>query len=294
MSLLARPRLCVLRGSSTVLQPLPPLAQRVAVAIALSLLLLLAGGCARDVSPNDARDTAREVRSTTPDAGDPQRRALVRLELAGLYLGRGQLSVALDEVRQALEARPDMADAHVMRGLILASMGDAAAADQSFQRAIQLAPADGGAQHNRAWFLCQQRRFDESDAQFKAALALPQYADHVRTLLAQGVCQARAGRMLEAERSLSRSYELDPANPVTAFNLSEVLLKKGDLDRARFMVRRVNAVPEQVSAQSLWLALRIEKRLGNADTVRDLGDQMRKRYPEAPETARLERGAFDE
>ena len=78
--------------------------------------------------------------------------------------------------------------------------------------------------HNYGWFLCQQRRFAEADAQFERALAQPQYRDVARTLLAQGVCQARAGKWAQAERTLSRSYELDPANPVTAYNLGEVLL----------------------------------------------------------------------
>jgi hypothetical protein len=51
------------------------------------------------------------------------------------------------------------------------------------------------------------------------------------------VCQARAGLWAQAERTLSRSFELDPANPVTAFNLAEVLLRRGELERARFYVR---------------------------------------------------------
>lgn len=259
--------------------------------LAVVAVLALLTGCARNAAPADTR----EVRSTSGnDGGDPQRRAQVRMELAGLYLGRGQPETALDEVRQALEARPDLADAHGLRALILASMGDAAAADQSFLRAIQLSPGEGGALHNRAWFLCQQRRFEESEAQFEAALALPQYRDVARTLLALGVCQARAGRMPQAERSLVRSFELDPSNPSTAFNLSEVLLKRGELERARFLVRRVNSVADQVSAQSLWLAARIEKRLGNAEAVQDLGGQLRQRYPQAPETLRYERGSFDD
>ncbi len=257
--------------------------------LALAVLMSL-GGCARGMAPAETRD----ARGSSSEAGDPQRRAQVRLELASLYLGRGQLETALNEVRQALEARPDMSEAHGMRALILASMGDAAAADQAFLRAIQLAPNDGGPLHNRAWFLCQQRRFAESEAQFEAALALPQYRDGVRTLLALGVCQARAGRTAQAERSLSRSFELDPANPVTAYNLSELLLQRGELERARFLIRRVNAVPEQVSAQSLWLAARIEKRMGQDAAVQELGAQMRKRFPQAPETLRYELGRFDD
>jgi type IV pilus assembly protein PilF len=254
------------------------------------LLTLLLAGCARDNPPTETR----EVRSASPEPADPQRRAQVRLELAGAYMSRGQLEVALEEVKRALEVRPDLPEAHSMRALILAGLGDAAGADQSFQRAIQLAPGDGGSLHNRAWFLCQQRRYDEAESQFKAALALPQYRDAVRTYLAMGVCQARAGRLQQAENSLSRSYELDPANPTTAFNLAELLLQRGELERARFLVRRVNQVPEQVSAQSLWLLARIEQRLGNTQAVREVGSQLSQRFPQAPETLRLERGQFND
>ena len=116
----------------------------------------------------------------------------------------------------------------------------------------------------------------------------------VRTLFAQGVCQARAGRWADAERTLSRSYELDPANPVTAYNLSEVLLRRGEFERARFYVGRINANRELSNAQSLWLAARIERRLGNAEGVQQWGRQLRERYPQSPEALQFDRGRFDD
>ena len=256
---------------------------------ALLAILALLGGCTTVTLGPDGR----QVRAAAEPA-DPERRTKVRLELAGLYFGRGQLPTALDEIKAALAAKPDLADAHALRGLVYASMGDARLAEESFQRALQLAPQDGGTMHNFGWFYCQQRRYAEGDALFERALAEPQYRDAARTLLAQGVCQARAGRWPEAERSLGRSYELDSANPVTAFNLSEVLLRRGELERARFYVRRINAVPEQITAQSLWLAARIERRLGNLDALQEQGRQLRERFPQAAETFQFERGRFDD
>jgi len=232
--------------------------------------------------------------SSSKDPVDTERRAKVRLELAGMYLGRGQPATALDEVNQAIAAKPDMAEAYNVRGLIYAALGDVQLAEENFRRSLQLNPRDGDAMHNYGWFLCQQRQFSEAEALFERALAQPQYREAVRTLLAQGVCQARAGQWAQAERTLSRSYELDPTNPVTAYNLSEVLLHRGELERARFYVRRVNSQPDLSSAQSLWLAARIERRLGNLDAVQDYGRQLRDRYPQAPETLKFERGRFDD
>jgi type IV pilus assembly protein PilF len=87
---------------------------------------------------------------------------------------------------------------------------------------------------------------------------------------------------------------LDPSNPATAYNLSDVLLRRGDLQRARFYVGRINAVREQSNAQSLWLAARIEHGLGNETALQDFGRQLRERFPQSTEALQFERGRFDE
>lgn len=228
------------------------------------------------------------------NVADPSRRAQARLELAALYFSRGQNQTALDEIRQALAARPDMPEAIGLRALVLAANGDSAGAEASFLRAMQLAPGDAGNVHNHGWFLCNERRFVEADAAFDRAIAAPRYDGVARSWMAKGVCLARTGRWADAERALSRSYELDPTNPVTAFNLAEVLLRRGELERARFYVGRINAMPEQVNAQSLWLAARIERRLGNTEAMMDFGRRLRDRFPQSTETLQFERGRFDD
>ena len=104
----------------------------------------------------------------------------------------------------------------------------------------------------------------------------------------------RAGLFAEAEKSLLSAYEINTANPATAYNLASVLLRRGELDRARFYIRRVNNVQEQVTAESLWLAARIEHRLGNLEARNELGAQMRSRFPNARETTAFELGRFDD
>jgi type IV pilus assembly protein PilF len=256
--------------------------------LTLALVALLAA-CA----PLPAAVDEREPR-TASDQTDGDRRARVRLELASLYFSRGQANTALDEIKRALTFKADLPEAYSLRGLVYASTGEMVLAEESFQRALQLGPRDGDTMHNYGWFLCQQRRYPEAEAQFNNAVTQTQYQGVVRTLMIQGVCQARAGRWPEAERTLSRSYELDPSSPVTAYNLGDVLLQRGELERARFYVSRINAVPEYVTAQSLWLAARIERRLGNTGAVQDFGRQLRDRFPQSAEALQYERGRFDE
>jgi type IV pilus assembly protein PilF len=232
--------------------------------------------------------------TTTSDQTNADRLSNTRMELAGAYLGRGQPTDALDQVKQALQAKPDNPAAYGLRGLIYAALGDNEKADESFHRSMQLAPHDADLIHNYGWYLCQQRRFADADAEFLRAIAEPTYRSVPRTMLVQGICQARAGKGQDAERTLSRAYELDPANPTIAVNLTEVLYRNGQYERARFYIRRVNNNQELASAQTLWIAARIEHRLGQEAQVQAMGAQLRNRFPQSPEALLFEKGKFDE
>jgi type IV pilus assembly protein PilF len=263
---------------------------RAGVLVALLVAALVAlSGCASAPEQGTLEDL-----KTSSDQTDADKRARVRMELAAGYFARGQATTALDEVKLALAARPDMPEAFNLRGLIYASMGEPRLAEESFRRALQLAPRDADVMNNYAWFLCQAGRLAESDALFRQALAQPQYRDTVRTLMAQGICLARAQRWPEAEAALSRAYELDPGNPVSGFHLSDFLFRKGEYERARFYIRRVNQRREFASAQSLWLAVRVERRLGDVAAMRLWGQQLQERFPQSSETLMYERGRFDE
>ncbi len=257
-------------------------------ALALLAALLGAAGCA-----TQGGGAPQEPPLPSSEQADVDRRARLRLELASAYYGRGQYSTALEELKLALAAKPDSPEAYNLRGLIYAAMGDERQASESYQRSLQLSPRDGDTMHNFGWMLCQQGRYADADAQFRQAMAQPQYANQQRTLMTQGVCLARAGQLEGAEAALVRSYELDPGNPVTAVNLSEVLYRRGQYERARFYIRRVNSNVDLVNAQTLWLAARIEHKLGNQAGLQDFGKQLRDRFPQSPEARALERGAFD-
>ena len=233
-------------------------------------------------------------RITASDESDASKRARVRLELASAYFGRNDLTTALDEVKQSIQADPTSSAAYNLRGLIYAGLGDDGLAQDSFRRALQLDPHDADVMHNYAWYLCQQKRFPEAGPLFERALDEPTYRGLPRTLLAQGVCQARAGQLAEAERTLDRSLQLDPSNPAVAVNLSEVLYRRGDYERARFYIRRVNAMQDVASAQTLWLAARIERKAGNRSAAEAVGTQLRGRFPQSREAAAFDRGQFDD
>lgn len=273
----------------------------------MALVMVLAG-CATQPGVDSRTDSNGEVQAYAPnrsegvtadlvtesDEGDLAKRSRLRLELASAYFSQGQTATALDEVKRALQANPNNGLAYNLRGLIYASLGEQALAEESFRRSLQLSSNDADAMHNYGWYLCGLRRYAEAQAQFSRALTVPQYREQSKTWLAQGICEARAGDLVAAEKSLLHSYELDASNPATAFNLAEVLLRAGNLDRARFYVQRINAVPDYTNADSLWLAARIEYRRGNVAAADELGAQLRTRYPNSRQANAYDQRQFDE
>lgn len=230
---------------------------------------------------------------TESDEPENRKRARLRLELASGYFQQGQTNVALDELKQALVADPQFAAAYNLRGLVYMRLNDVPLAEDSFRRALSIDPRDADVAHNYGWLLCQQSRYRESYQLFAQAVSNPTYSGQAKSLMAQGICQIRAGQRPEAEQSLTRAYQLDAGNPIIGYNLASLLHDNGELTRAQFYIRRLNN-SELANAETLWLGMKIEQRLNNRAAVSQLGDQLRKRYGQSREAAAYEKGAFNE
>ena len=48
------------------------------------------------------------------------------------------------------------------------------------------------------------------------------------------------------------------------------------------------------NAETLWLGIKIERKLGNREAVEQLAQQLSRRFPKSRELASYQRGAFDE
>jgi type IV pilus assembly protein PilF len=256
----------------------------------LACCTLLLSGCS-----TSTRSSARPLNDivTDSDESDGRKRARIRLELAVGYFEQGQTTVALDELKQALNADPNFAEAFNLRGLVYMRLNDPRLSEESFRRALMLNPRDPNVSHNYGWLLCQQARYTESIQMFGQAISNPTYGGRSKTWLTQGLCQVRAGLLGDAEFSLLKSYELDAGNPLTAYNLSSLLFQRGQFQRAQFYIRRLNNT-ELANAESYWLGIKVERRLDNNEAMQQIAVQLKKRFPQSRELTSYERGAFDE
>jgi type IV pilus assembly protein PilF len=260
----------------------------------LMVLLAVPGivGCAGSMPAHEMSDQEGDIK-TDSDESVVRKRARIRLELAVAYFQQGKTTIALDELKQALAVDPNFSDAHNLRGLIYMRLNEYTVAKESFYKALELRPGDANVLHNLGWLACQQASYAQAFKFFSQALANPQYADRAKTWMTQGLCQVRSGALKAAEASLLKAYEYDAANPVTGYNLAHVLFLKKDNVRAQFYIRRLNN-SEWANAESLWLGIKIERRMANTEAMLQLAAQLEKRFSQSPQTAAYRRGAWNE
>jgi type IV pilus assembly protein PilF len=257
------------------------------------LLITVAAAITGCASNPGATAASRNEIVTDSDEPEMRKRARIRLELAVGYFEQGQTTIALDELKQSLAIDSNYGEAYSLRGLIYMQLKDFKYSEESFRLALSLMPTNSNIMHNLGWLLCQQTRYTEAQELFTRALSNPQYGERAKTLMAQGLCQVRAGKPEEAELSFLKSYEFDAGNPITAYNLSVLLFKRGDYSRAQFYVRRLNN-SDLANAESLWLGIKVERRIDNVVALKQLASQLLKRFPQSPEATSYLQGNFDE
>jgi type IV pilus assembly protein PilF len=235
----------------------------------------------------------RDVVPGTGEETDARRRARIRTELAAGYYQQGSLKFALDELGQAVRADPRYAPAFGMLGLVYMDMGDRSRAEESFRRALAIAPDDADLNNSYGWFLCQTGREKQSIAHFERALKDPLFSTPAKPLHNAGICSLRMGDAKAAEDYFQRAFQVDATNPVAMYNLGVIFLTRGELDKARFHSQRL-ITRYDPTAQTLWLALRVERALGNSDAEASLALQLRRRFPGSPEAGLLAAGRYSD
>ena len=256
--------------------------------VLVTAMLLMLAACAAPAPEAPSIDTGTVI----GEPGDPRNRARVHTELATAYYARGNMGVALEELRTATEADPSYALAHSMFGLVYMELRENRLAEQNFERALRLAPNDGDINHNYGWFLCQTKREPESIKYFMQAVRNPLYAAPWRSYSAAGLCTMRTNNLKDAEDYFQRALKLDPDEPAALLQLGRIRYLQGNVNDARKFVARYNKLLNP-SAESLWLALRIERKAGERVAEQSFANQLRRRYPGSPEYQALQRGQFD-
>ena len=243
------------------------------LAISLAFSLVILAGC-----------------GTPSDSSHAIKSAKVHTELAGLYYERAQLGIALDELTQALQADRDYAPAYSVRGLVHMALREDKEAEEDFKRSLHLDNTNSDTHNNYGWFLCQRDREKEAIPQFMAAIKNPLYTTPGLAYLNAGLCSRKAGNNKDAEEFLQKALLVQPEMTQALFALAELNFANADYFAAKKYFANLSQKTDNLTAEQLWLGVRINRKVGDRNSEASYGTQLRNRFPDARETQLLIHG----
>ena len=256
---------------------------------AMAALILAVSGCAT----TGGMDTGvQPTTDTTGNESAARTRARIHAELAAGYFDLGNLGVALEEVTIAQQADPSYATVYNVAGLIYAALKDDRRAEDNFNRALKLNPADPDTNHNYGGFLCQRKREVEGIKYLLAAVQNPLYQTPERSLANAGICARRRGDDAAAQEFFLRALTVRPNHALSLLQMAELSFAANNYGAAQGYLRRFAQV-SSAGPDVLWLALRVERKLGNTLAEASYAQQLRKNFPESKEAAALQAGRFE-
>jgi len=172
------------------------------------------------------------------DLTDPANAAALRVAIAE-HAALGDHTRARALVDAALAAHPDAAALHALHAEVSKAAGDPpAAVGAAFARALELDPASPRALAGLAALAAEAGRAEEAVALYDRAAAADR-GDPEPELAAARLLVA-AGRVSEAEARLTALLARQPLLAAAALELADLLLARGDVDRALAAAQRAS------------------------------------------------------
>ena len=248
--------------------------------IALAIAALVAAACS-------SQSTVETKPVTDNQAADGRRRAEVHSALAGEYYQRGNFAVALQETRLAIKDDPTYVGAYNMQGLVLMELKEDGPARESFAQALRIQPNNSEVLNNYGWFLCTRNEAQRGLDMMQKATTDNMYPTPEKAYLSIGLCLRRMGRNAEAEASLRRAVLIRPDLIGALFNLAVITSERGAMNDAENYLLRYMRLTSQPSFDALVMGVKIARARNDSGAEQSYLQQLRRRFPDAPETAEL-------
>ena len=255
-------------------------------------LLVISCATTEGGGPVVPSDRARQPMSARPAVGVPQQSAKVHTELAALYMLEGRYAVALEETQSALNADSTYAPAYNVLALVHMQLGETRLAEENFSKALRYSPGDPEVFNNYGWFLCQEGREKQGIEYLMAAAKNPLYQTPSKPYTNAGMCAIGTKDYKQAETYLTLAMRLDSANTLALFWLADAVYKQGRPLEARQFIGQLEKSLE-LPAEATWLALRVERKLGNRDGEARYTARLKKVFPTSPETLKMLQGDYE-
>jgi type IV pilus assembly protein PilF len=217
---------------------------------------------------------------------EPERAAEINLEIGLDHFRKGNLPQAKEKIERALEQNPRNPKAHITAGMLYDRLGQRDRAEVHFSKGVQLDPENPEIKNTYGAYLCQNGKYARGEKLALEAAANPLYRTPEIAYLNAANCARNKGDLKSTEQSLRKALAVRPKFGDALFQMADLSYEKTDYLAARGFLERYLAVG-RTNAASLWLGVRIERGLGNAEAAREYAERLKLEYPRAAQTKAL-------
>lgn len=243
--------------------------KRIPALLVLPLLTSLIGACV----------------STAPSRAVDVDAARYNTQLADAYLRRGDADLAVEKIDKALEQDRNYAEAHLVKGMILARAEEFRDADRHYLRAARLAPDNTAVQSNVAAYLCGRGKHKDGEKMFLDVSKMSTYNRPALALSNAGICAKRIPALGRAEEHFRRALDFEPNYAPALRQLAQIKYEQGEMLAARAFLQRLEGI-QRLSPDGLLLGARIERGMDDAAAEQRYVDILLRDFPDS-EQARI-------
>ncbi len=213
-------------------------------------------------------------------------------ELGLAYMKQGRYETALHKLKKAVTQNPGNAEAHQYLAILYDRLDRPEDAERHFKSSLENMPDStlssrvAAVRNNYAVFLCKHKRYDEAGRFFDLVSRDPLYQARDRLFENMARCEQNKGDMHQAERLYLQALRLNPKSAKSLLGMAQIDYDKGLYTQAHAYLNKFLKYSAH-NAESLWLAILLERRRGNAERVANYSIRLKSKFPDAKETRLL-------
>ena len=222
-------------------------------------------------------DGPKSANAENPDAASQQ-----HIKLALKYIGSDNRDLARVHLKKAAKYRSRSAQLYNAYALLYQSEQEFKLAEEYFRKALAKNKKYTLAGYNFAAFLYNQGRLAEARDQIKWVSEDLGYERRAQAFYILGLTQKRMGDSRLALESFEKATQLSSGFPAPYIEAAELYFQQENYPLAKLALDRFRQLAAP-TAQSLWLAVRVEERFGNRDKAASEGLKLKNLFPYSQE-----------
>ncbi|MFK7886018.1 MAG: type IV pilus biogenesis/stability protein PilW [Gammaproteobacteria bacterium] len=215
-----------------------------------------------------------------------QEASFANLNLGAAYLRKGDLESAVAKLQKAVDQDDRNTQAHATLALAYERMGFAEEAKAHYLKAVRYSNNDPVIDNMYGAYLCRNGDLEEAQPYLLRAARNPRYRTPEAAYANAGICAVRDKRWEEGEEFFRSALRINPRYVTALWQMASLSYERDRDLQARAFIERL-AERTKLPSNALYLAHRVEQRLGNRRDADRYARELKENFPESRETTQL-------